>query len=252
MQSDARTNSGEPSSLAAIRQWETIPQSVIESHDPDGDFSKKHMLNPTILEMLGDVTNSRVLDAGSGQGYLSRLLARRGAIVTSVEPAESMYAHALRMEQKLQQGITLIRQDLTRADLPTGFDAVVASMVLLSIPNWRDAFGACVAALRPAGRLVFSLEHPLVAAACNNLRNDGQAVVRDYLTERPVARDVATDFHRKLSDYMNAIGEYGLAFERMAEPGLAEAEARSPDAPHGADVFTRIPNFIVISAIKAS
>ena len=32
-----------------------------------------------MLELLGDITNRRVLDAGCGEGYLARALAARGA-----------------------------------------------------------------------------------------------------------------------------------------------------------------------------
>ncbi len=36
----------------------------------------------------------RVLDAGCGNGYFSRMLAGRGAEVTGVEPAESLISFA--------------------------------------------------------------------------------------------------------------------------------------------------------------
>ncbi len=38
-----------------------------------------------ILTLLGDVAGLDVLDAGCGEGYLSRILAARGARVTGVE-----------------------------------------------------------------------------------------------------------------------------------------------------------------------
>jgi len=40
--------------------------------------ARRHLLNGVLLRMLGDVNGRRVLDAGCGEGYLSRLLAARG------------------------------------------------------------------------------------------------------------------------------------------------------------------------------
>src|SRR5215813_2812065 len=38
-----------------------------------------------LLELLGDVAGERVLDAACGDGYLSRVLAERGALVTGID-----------------------------------------------------------------------------------------------------------------------------------------------------------------------
>ena len=67
---------------AAIEQWATMPPGVLAEMADDGDFSKRHLVNPVLLRMLGDASGRRVLDAGCGNGYFSRMLARRGASVT--------------------------------------------------------------------------------------------------------------------------------------------------------------------------
>lgn len=46
------------------------------------DLSRHDLLDPIILQILGDVSGKRVLDAGCGDGYLSRKLAKLGALVT--------------------------------------------------------------------------------------------------------------------------------------------------------------------------
>lgn len=89
----------------AIEQWAEIPRTALDAMEPEGDFSKKHLLNPVLLRMLGDVRGRRILDAGSGHGYLSRMLAARGAGVVGVEPAPSLYEYAAAKERELQQGI---------------------------------------------------------------------------------------------------------------------------------------------------
>jgi 2-polyprenyl-3-methyl-5-hydroxy-6-metoxy-1,4-benzoquinol methylase len=84
---------------AAIDRWAAMPQDVLAEMADDGDFSKRHLVNPALLRMLGDVNGRRVLDAGCGTGYFSRMLAGRGARVTGVEPASSLFDFAARREE---------------------------------------------------------------------------------------------------------------------------------------------------------
>lgn len=67
----------------------------MEENADDGDFAKRHRVNPALLRRLGEVRGRRVLDAGCGTGYFTRMLAERGAHVIGVEPAEAMVAFAL-------------------------------------------------------------------------------------------------------------------------------------------------------------
>jgi len=63
-----------------IDQWADAVDHIDDFGD-EGDFARQHLLNPVIFALLGPVDGKRVLDAGCGQGYLSRLLAKQGAIV---------------------------------------------------------------------------------------------------------------------------------------------------------------------------
>lgn len=73
-----------------IAAWDAAADDL-QSFGAEGDFARRHLLNPTIFALAGDVAGKRILDAGCGEGYLSRLLAKRGALVTGVEPAARLY-----------------------------------------------------------------------------------------------------------------------------------------------------------------
>jgi 2-polyprenyl-3-methyl-5-hydroxy-6-metoxy-1,4-benzoquinol methylase len=138
-----------------------MPRDVLAQMAVDGDFAKRHLVNPVVLRMLGDVRGRRVLDAGCGNGYLSRMLAQRGAQVTGVEPGQAMLDFAVEAEGEQPLGIRYVPADLCNLpDLGGPFDAVVASMVLQAIPDWSGAMRACVTALAPGGLFVFTLNHP--------------------------------------------------------------------------------------------
>jgi 2-polyprenyl-3-methyl-5-hydroxy-6-metoxy-1,4-benzoquinol methylase len=145
----------------AIQQWEAMPRELLEETAHDGDYAKRHLINPVVLRMLGDVHGRRVLDAGCGNGYLSRMLAARGAQVVGIEPGRSLFDFAVDKGREQPQGIRYVQADLCAPpDLGPPFDAAIASMVLSAIPDWTGAMRACVQALKPGGLFVFTINHP--------------------------------------------------------------------------------------------
>src|SRR5262245_45806270 len=123
-----------------IKAYENVPQQFIEEFGDEGDLTRQYLLNPTLFALLGDVRETAILDAGCGQGYLARLLAKRGARVTGIEPVDAFFTYALRREQTEQLGIHYLQADLsTWIPTPNSFDAVVANMVLMDIPDYEAA-----------------------------------------------------------------------------------------------------------------
>ncbi|MFD8823702.1 class I SAM-dependent methyltransferase [Streptomyces sp. NPDC059605] len=239
-----------PSNEAAIQRWNGFPREAMEAMDPDGDFAKRHLVNPVLLRMLGDLRGRSVLDAGCGQGYFSRMLAGRGARVTAVEPTDAMLGYAREREEVLRQGIRYVQADLAR--LPErigGFDAVVCSMVLASVPDWKPAMRACVRAVRPGGLFVFSVNHPAFEQLLTTWRTHGAHRSDRYLEEYEIPQPYASDFHRPLSAYLNELASLGCRLRELAEPGLdpGAAEEARPTTP-GIESYVHLPNFLIVAA----
>src|ERR1043165_2724580 len=115
-----------------IDQWSTVTTQSIDDYGDEGDSSKKNLLNPAIFELLGDIHNKKVLEVGMGGGYLSRLMAKKGAKVTGLEPSKSMYQYAVDKEKEQKLGIEFINLDLSQmTQFNNEFDAVVSNMVFL-------------------------------------------------------------------------------------------------------------------------
>ena len=66
------------------RIWDRNAEEWHRSYG-ERDPNRGDLLDPLILDLLGEVKGKRILDAGCGDGYLSRKLARLGAKVTGVE-----------------------------------------------------------------------------------------------------------------------------------------------------------------------
>jgi ubiquinone/menaquinone biosynthesis C-methylase UbiE len=232
----------------AIAAWSAMPAEVINAIDDHGDFVKRHLINDNIFEMLGPVEGRRVLDAGCGQGYFSRLLAERGATVVGIEPADALVERARQIEAKRRQGITFIQADLS--DLPEvgqSFDAVVCSMVLLSIPRWQSAMAACARVLRPGGRLVLSISHPAFENLLTTWRRYGDYRLDRYLDCYELPGTYATDFHRPLSAYLNEVIGLGCRILEIREPGMDPQVARDSGI-EGIESHVALPAFLIIAA----
>lgn len=231
----------------AIKRWGAVPREALDAIEPEGDWAKRHLLNPVLLRMLGDVRGRRVLDAGCGHGYLARMLASRGAQVTGVEPAESLFAYAADKEARDPRGIRYLQADLCRLpDLGEPFDMVVASMVLMAIPDWAAAMKACARVLAPGGLFVFAITHPCFERLAPSWREHGEFRSREYFAEYDIPGPYGADFHRPLSAYLNELARLGCQLAEMAEPALDPAAAA--DADPGAQAYLHLPNFLVVAA----
>lgn len=231
----------------AIQRWAEFPREILDATEPDGDFCRRHLLNPVLLRMLGDVSGQRMLDAGCGHGYLSRMLATSGAQVTGVEPAQALYDYATEKEAGEPLGVRYVQADLCRLpSLGEPFDAVVANMVLMDIPDWKEAMRACVDALAAGGLLVFSITHPCFEQLAPQWREHGEYRLREYLAEYEIRGPYASSFHRPLSAYLNEAARLGCRLGELAEPALDPATAAAVGL--GSDAYVHLPNFLVVAA----
>ncbi|MER6142030.1 class I SAM-dependent methyltransferase [Streptomyces sparsogenes] len=126
---------------------------------------------PAMLALAGDVAGHRVLDAGCGSGPLTAALRERGAVVTGIDASAGMLALARR---RLGNDVALHVVDL-RDRLPFGdgvFDDVVASLVLHYLQDWGPTLAELRRVLRPGGRLIASVDHPVTAYTIQDPRPD--------------------------------------------------------------------------------
>ncbi|MBS6574742.1 MAG: methyltransferase domain-containing protein [Parabacteroides goldsteinii] len=59
-----------------------------------------HFIMPFTFKQLGDVSGNIVLDLGCGEGGYSRELARKGAIVTAIDCADSAIKYCVKKQKK--------------------------------------------------------------------------------------------------------------------------------------------------------
>ena len=231
-----------------IKLWSSAPKNILENFGDEGDFARQHLLNPALFSLLGDIKNKKILDAGCGQGYLCRLLAKKGAIVTGIEPALDFIEYAIDREKKEHLVITYFKEDLSKFKTNDEFDFVVSNMVFMDIPDYKSAIHNCIRVLKKGGSFIFSISHPCFFPD-TDWNKKPSLEIKEYFAEYAEKQNFGYSFHRTLGSYLNFIIEEGCEIKKLIEPQLDKETAKlKPN--YSREVH--IPSFLLIKATKNS
>jgi len=101
------------------------------------------------------VVPSKVLDVGTGTGFLAWIAAELGHRVTGIDLAESMLEGALAQTAKRRLEVTFEVGDAVAPPFPDrSFDVVISRSLIWTLREPDSAFGNWYALLRPGGRVV--------------------------------------------------------------------------------------------------
>ncbi len=119
---------------------------------------------PAIRALMPDMHGLDVVDLGCGFGWYCRWAAEQGAAsVLGLDVSEKMLERA--RAQTADARIRYDRTDLEKLQLPkAGFDLVYSSLAFHYIEGFAGLLSTIRQALKPGGRLIFSIEHPIYMA----------------------------------------------------------------------------------------
>lgn len=209
---------------------------------------------PVMAELLGPLAGLRLLDLGCGDAALGRRALQEGAAsYLGVDGSANMVASARQMlvgtSGRIEQASLVDWQPP-----PGDFDLVCSRLALHYLPELAPVFQRVHAALRPGGRFVYSVEHP-VLTSCQRDGRDAVVVddwvVDDYFRPGPrLTRWLGAEvlkYHRTVEDHFRALQDAGFVVEQLRES--------RPQAQHFHDpVFferrLRYPLFLFLAARK--
>lgn len=246
------TESGSPTDPETVVGYWDRAAAQYSASRLDGPGGLSALYEPVVEELVGELADRHVLDAGCGDGHFARTLAARGARVTAIDGSREMLALATRHADAA--GIDYRIADLTKAlPLPArAFDVVVANMVLMDLPEIDTAITESARVLAPGGRLVLSLTHPCFILSDWVHDGDGAKLhkaVGDYLSpsvERLDFWGTTLHFHRPLSAYFDTLARAGFAVDAFKEPMPSGA---CVEQRHEWQHHRRVPSFIVMRAV---
>ena len=203
---------------------------------------------PALLEVLGEVSRLRVLDLGCGDGRFGRQLLERGAAsYVGIDASRRMVERAL-------PGMVVRHARIEDVVVePGSADLVVSRLALHYVEDLQPVFDNVRRALKPNGRFVFTVEHPVITSCDRAWQGRGQRqewVVDDYFvtgrreTDWLGARVVK--FHRTVEDYVRLVQAAGFRLQTLREPGPTRARI---DAEAEFRRRQRIPLFLLIAAV---
>jgi len=219
------------------------------------DAEYEEQIIPLALDLLAG--RDTVLDVGTGEGQISRRLISADADwVIGVDPTASQISKAVQRGG----GPVYLRCDADALPFADGrFDAALACLVYEHIEAMEAALQESARVLRPGGRFVLMLNHPLLQTPGSGWIDDQWLDpperywrIGPYLQEASTVEEVQKDVfipfvHRPLSRYVNAMVEAGFIFKRMIEPappeGFLDRAAQYREA-------AAIPRLLVLVADK--
>ncbi len=179
---------------------------------------------PVIEDLIGEVRALDILDLGCGHGKFGAwLLARGCASYTGLDGSERMVS-AAKLSLEGTRG-RVVRGDIEAWDYPSSeFDLVVSRLAFHYIQDLEKALSGIHRALRDSGRLIFSVEHPVITSSDQSRQRGGKRsswIVDRYFEsgrrETSWLGSRVTKYHRTVEDYFGLAQRAGLAVESLRE-----------------------------------
>ncbi|MGC7560796.1 class I SAM-dependent DNA methyltransferase [Pasteurella sp. PK-2025] len=194
---------------------------------------------PTMLSLLPDLRNKKLLDLGCGTGgHLQLYLQRHAHFVVGIDLSQNMLKqaeHDLTKHVQNRPHFSLYQLSMEQlADLPEkDFDVITSSFAFHYVQNFTKLLQDIYEKLNPNGYLIFSQEHPIVtcyqagdrwekdhnkcqvAYRLNYYRDEGER-------DRNWFKQPFKTYHRTTATIINALIQTGFQIEHIAEPMLAD------------------------------
>ena len=238
-------------------EWDSSSRAWADFVRTGKDHDRDALNNPAAFKLIGDIKGLTVLDLACGEGYNTRILAKKGAKVTGIDFSPRQIELAKQEEKKEKLGIKYLVMDAANlTELPDSyFDLVTCFMALQDIENYRKAVSETSRVLKPNGRFIFSIPHPCFEKITVNGERINAADAYFGETKFPIDWNMkrltmsfrTISFHRTLTDYFDAINKSPLRVSKLVEPRFPEKAYRKHH--HAAKPFTK-PSSIIIEAVK--
>jgi SAM-dependent methyltransferase len=176
--------------------------------------------------LLGDVAGTSVLEVGCGSAACARWLVAQGAHAVALDLSAGMLRHAT--ADGVATGITVPLVQASADQLPFAagsFDTACSAFG--AVPFVADSgavLNEVARVLRPGGRWVFAVTHPMRWIFPDDPGPEGLTVVQSYFDRTPylevddTGRATYVEHHRTLGDYVRQIGAAGMVLTDLIEP----------------------------------
>lgn len=208
---------------------------------------------PILHELAGDLAGRRILDLGCGAAGFGRFALAQGAgSYYGVEASRNMVEAARATLAGTPGRVEHVSME-TWSYPESAFDLVVSSLALHYVADLEMVFAAVYRTLADGGRLVLSVEHPVITSCARGWRTPQRQdwIVDDYFVAGPrmtswLGGEVIRQ-HRTVEGYFSTIQAVGLVVEHLRESN-PRREWFTDEAEY--ERRKRIPLFLFLTASK--
>ncbi len=218
--------------------WDTDADCYQSEHGDflgDADFVWcPERLREADAKLLGDVRGGRVLELGCGAAAAARWLTGQGAAVVAMDLSAGMLRHATAGERRTGIRVPLVRADALALPFADGaFDVVFTAFGAVPfVADSATVMREVCRVLRPGGRWVFSITHPMRWIFLDDPGEAGLLAVHSYFDRRPYVeqdgngRAAYVEQHRTLGDRVRELVAAGFVLRDVIEPEWPEGHER--------------------------
>lgn len=217
--------------VAANRRWWDLDADGYQAEHGDFLGPVRFIWGPEGLDeaqvgLLGEVAGRTVLEVGCGAAQCARWLVTQGACAIGLDLSGRQLRHARRQDAETGVGVPVVQAD-ARA-LPIASAAVdLACSAFGALPFLAEVgtvFREVARVLRPGGKWVFSVTHPIRWCFPDDPGPAGLTVTGSYFDRRPYTeldargRPVYVEYHRTVGDWVGELVGAGLHLDGIIEP----------------------------------
>ncbi|MFI6295552.1 class I SAM-dependent methyltransferase [Nonomuraea sp. NPDC050790] len=183
-------------------------------------------LDEADARLLGEVRGREILEIGCGAAQCARWLAGQGARVAAFDISHRQLRHAQRLDLETGVAVPAVQADAEALPfLDARFD--LACSAFGALPFVADPLAVLREVrrvLRPGGRFVFSVSHPIRWAFPDDPGPRGLTSDRSYFDRTPYTETgergevTYVEHHRTLGDWIGLMAAAGLRIDGLVEP----------------------------------
>jgi len=250
------------------KSWEENSQNWLEFNKDttSGDPNRMYVIDPALWKLLGNVNNLKILDAGCGNGYLTRELATNGANAIGVDFSKPFIDYCLKNESEKNLGCQFFQSSITDMKFleSHSLDVVVSNIVMVDVSDYKTAFKEIARVLKDDGRFIWSNVHPVFGRGGSAMdpkipqdskRNESRylKVIDRYFDSGGHLMNWMSvpiwQFYRTFEEYSRALKDAGFVISEIVEPRptLELIQQHPRELAFDADRWT---HFIIFECLK--
>ena len=219
----------------AIDLWDKAAEEFSSFFSEGEEFYHKHIINPSVVDVLGEIEGLTILDLACGEGHFARKLAElaNGNLkIIGVDASESMIRIAKEKNGSLSECLSFQIGDARNLAQfqPNAFDMAICNMALMDIREYEQVIAKVSRTLKPRGVFIFSILHPCFITPRSEWIKDengtkiGWKVDEYHLnlvwrwTIKTKMGNETYHFHRTLENYFAALRDSGFVITDLREP----------------------------------